>query len=201
MINLRKGHLILSDIKQDRTKSIDLYNHIAELVNQRNIDNFIGIGKEIMKHRSLFNKGYFYESTNQYIKDLEINSVKNTVILIKGSSGFRFEEISHLLEAKTHETVLEINLNAISHNIKTYKSLLNPATKLLVMVKAFGYGAGSKEIGQVLQHNNVDYLGVAYTDEGLDLRNEGIALPILVMNAERSSFNDIIKNEFRTIYF
>ena len=197
----KKRYLILSDIKQDRTKSIDLYNHIAELVNHRNIDNFIGIGKEIMKHRSLFNKGYFYESTNQYIKDLEINSVKNTVILIKGSSEFRFEEIGHLLEAKTHETVLEINLNAISHNIKTYKSLLNPATKLLVMVKAFGYGAGSKEIGQVLQHNNVDYLGVAYTDEGLDLRNEGIALPILVMNAERSSFNDIIKNDLEPSIF
>ena len=197
----KKRYLILSDIKQDRTKSIDLYNHIAELVNQRNIDNFIGIGKEIMKHRNLFNKGYFYESTEQYIKDLEINSVKNTVILIKGSSEFRFEEICHLLEAKTHETVLEINLNAISHNIKTYKNLLNPETKLLVMVKAFGYGAGSKEIGQILQHNNVDYLGVAYTDEGLDLRNEGIELPILVMNAERSSFNDIIKNDLEPSIF
>ena len=197
----KKRYLILSDIKQDKTKSIDLYNHIAELVNQRNIDNFIGIGKEIMKHRNLFNKGYFYESTNQYIIDLELNSLKNTVILIKGSSEFRFEEIGHLLEAKTHETVLEINLNAISHNIKTYKSLLNPATKLLVMVKAFGYGAGSKEIGQVLQHNNVDYLGVAYTDEGLDLRNEGISLPILVMNAERSSFNDIIKNDLEPSIF
>jgi alanine racemase len=154
-----------------------------------------------MKHRSLFNKGYFYESTKQYIKDLEINSVKNAVILIKGSSEFRFEEIGHLLEAKTHETVLEINLNAISHNIKTYKSLLKPETKLLVMVKAFGYGAGSKEIGQILQHNNVDYLGVAYTDEGLDLRNEGIELPILVMNAERSSFNDIIKNDLEPSIF
>jgi len=197
----KKRHLILSDIKQDKTKSIDLYHDIAELVNQRNIDNFIGIGKEMMINRSLFNKGYFYESTDQYIKDLEINKVKDTVILIKGSSEFRFEEIGQLLEAKTHETVLEINLNAISHNIKTYKSLLNPATKLLVMVKAFGYGAGIKEIGQILQHNNVDYLGVAYTDEGLDLRSEGIDLPILVMNAERSSFNDIIKNELEPSIF
>jgi alanine racemase len=197
----KKRYLILSDIKQDRTKPSDLYNDIAILVNQRNLDNFIGIGKEIMTHRSLFNKGFFYESTDQYIKDLELNSVKNSVILIKGSSEFRFEEIGHLLEAKTHETVLEINLNAISHNIKAYKSLLNPATKLLVMVKAFGYGAGSKEIGQILQHNNVDYLGVAYTDEGLDLRNEGIELPILVMNAERSSFNDIIKNHLEPSIF
>ena len=197
----KKRHLILSDIKQDKTKSIDLYHDIAELVNQRNIDNFIGIGKEIMTNRSLFNKGYFYESTDQYIKDLEKNKVKDAVILIKGSSAFRFEEIGQLLEAKTHETVLEINLNAISHNIKTYKSLLNPATKLLVMVKAFGYGAGSKEIGQALQHNNVDYLGVAYTDEGLDLRNEGIELPILVMNPERSSFNDIIKNDLEPSIF
>ena len=197
----KKRYLILSDIKQDKTKSIDLYHDIAELVNHRNIDNFIGIGKEMMINRSLFNKGYFYESTDQYIKDLEINKVKDTIILIKGSSEFRFEEIGQLLEAKTHETVLEINLNAISHNIKTYKSLLNPATKLLVMVKAFGYGAGIKEIGQILQHNNVDYLGVAYTDEGLDLRNEGIDLPILVMNAERSSFNDIIKNELEPSIF
>ena len=197
----KKRYLILSDIKQDRTKSSDLYNEVAELVNQRNIDNFVGIGKEIIKHRSLFNKGYFYESTGQYIKDLELNSLKNAVILIKGSAEFQFEEIGHLLEAKTHETVLEINLNAISNNIKTYKSLLKPATQLLVMVKAFGYGAGSKEIGQILQHNNVDYLGVAYTDEGLDLRNEGIELPILVMNAERSSFNDIIKNDLEPSIF
>ena len=197
----KKRYLILSDIKQDKTKSIDLYHEIAELINQRNIDNFIGIGKELMINRSLFNKGYFYESTDKYIKDLERNKVKDTVILIKGSSDFRFEEIGQLLEAKTHETVLEINLNAISHNIKTYKSLLNPGTKLLVMVKAFGYGAGIKEIGQVLQHNNVDYLGVAYSDEGVDLRNEGIDLPILVMNAERSSFNDIINNKLEPSIF
>jgi len=127
--------------------------------------------------------------------------VKNTAILIKGAANFHFEEIGHLLEAKSHETVLEINLNAISHNIKAYKSLLEPHTKLMVMIKAFGYGAGSKEIGQILQHNHVDYLGVAYTDEGIDLRNDGIELPVLVMNAEKSSFNDIIKNNLEPSIF
>lgn len=197
----KERYLILSDIRQDRTKSSELYNDIAELINQRNIDHFIGIGAEIMTHRNLFNQGNFYESTYQYIKDLELSNIKNSVILIKGSSEFRFEEIGHLLEAKTHETVLEINLNAISQNIKTYRNLLNPATKLLVMVKAFGYGSGSKEIGQILEQNNVDYLGVAYADEGLDLRNEGIELPILVMNAERSSFNDVIKNNLEPSIF
>jgi len=197
----KERYLILSDIKQDKTKSVDLYNEIAELINQRGINNFIGIGQELMKHKSLFNKGYFYENTNQYVKDIELNNVTNTVILIKGASDFHFEEIGHLLEAKTHETVLEINLNAISHNINTYKNLLNQDTKLLVMVKAFGYGAGSKEIGQTLQHSNVDYLGVAYTDEGLDLRNEGIQLPILIMNAEKGSFDDIVEHNLEPAIF
>ena len=197
----KKRQLILSDIKQDKVKTSKLYKKIAELVNERNIDNVVGIGKEILKNRSLFDKGYFYENTEQYLSDIDFNSVENTVILLKGSYEFYFEQISNLLEEKTHETVLEINLKAIGDNIKTYKNLLNPNTQLLAMVKAFGYGAGSKEIGQVLQRSNINYLGVAYTDEGMDLRKEGNTLPILVMNAEKSSFNHVIENNLEPSIF
>jgi alanine racemase len=113
--------------------------------------------------------------------------------LIKGSRQFEFENIVSLLEEKTHETILEINLNAISHNLNYFKSKLSPKTKLMIMVKAFGYGSGSYEIAKLLAHHKVDYLGVAFADEGIELRKAGIELPILVMNPEMTSFQSIIQ--------
>lgn len=197
----KNKQLILSDLKQDKVDSLELYQGVAELVNERKIDTVVGIGKEITKNRTLFDKGYFHETTSQYISDTDLSKIENTVILTKGAQAFHFEKIGHLLEEKKHETVLEINLNSIAQNVKTYKDLLRPETKLLVMVKAFGYGAGSKELGQVLQRSKVDYLGVAYTDEGTDLRKEGIDLPILVMNAEKGSFEDVIENNLEPSIF
>jgi alanine racemase len=118
----------------------------------------------------------------------------NETILIKGARHFQFEEIVAALEEKTHETVLEINLNAISHNLNFYKSKLKPTTKMMVMVKAFGYGSGGFEIAKLLEHHKVDYLGVAFADEGISLKNAGIILPIMVLNPETSSFSAIIQH-------
>jgi alanine racemase len=119
---------------------------------------------------------------------------ENETILIKGARDFHFEKIVSLLEEKTHETVLEINLNAISHNLNFYKSKLLSKTKLMVMVKAFGYGNGGFEIAKLLEHHKVDYLGVAFADEGISLKNAGIELPIMVLNPETTSFPAIIQH-------
>src|SRR5690606_34666285 len=116
----------------------------------------------------------------------------NETILIKGSRSFLFEKIVTELEEKTHETVLEINLDAISHNLNFYKSKLKSATNIMVMVKAFGYGNGSYEIAKLLAHHQVSYLGVAYADEGVELRKAGIKIPIIVMNPENSAFSTMI---------
>jgi len=107
---------------------------------------------------------------------------------------FEFEEIVQLLELKTHQTVLEINLNAIAQNLKEYQKQLKPSTKIMAMVKAFAYGSGGAEIAGILQYNKVDYLGVAYADEGVDLRKAGIHLPIMVMNPEEYAFDKIVEH-------
>ena len=111
---------------------------------------------------------------------------------MKGARGFNFHEIVVVLEEKNHETILEINLDAISHNLNFYKSKLKPETKIMVMVKAFGYGNGGYEIAKLLEHHKVDYLGVAFADEGIELRKAGISTPIMVLNPENSSFRAMI---------
>src|SRR4030095_16205864 len=114
-------------------------------------------------------------------------------ILIKGARIFEFEKIAHALEEKVHQTVLEINLNAIVHNLKAYQDFLHPSTKVMAMVKAFAYGSGGAEIAGILQYHKVDYLGVAYADEGVELRKAGITLPIMVMNPEEAAFESLVE--------
>jgi alanine racemase len=133
-----------------------------------------------------------FPNTNDFLKQFNLNSFENETILIKGARNFYFDEIVVVLEEKNHETVLEINLDALSHNLNFYKSKLSPKTKIMVMVKAFGYGNGGYEIAKLLEHNNVDYLGVAFADEGISLRKAGIKIPIMVLNPENSSFHAMI---------
>lgn len=189
----KKRHVVLSDIKSDSINVKDLYARVAGIINTRELASFIGVGPQLLRHRHLFNDGYFYENTEQYVSDVE--EFHDAVILLKGSHEFKFEKISEILEERSHQTVLKINLRSLSDNIKKYKALLSPNTKMLAMVKAFGYGAGARELAFALQHGNVDYLGVAYTDEGVSLKKEGINLPILVMNPEGESYHDLIKNK------
>lgn len=193
-----KKTIILSDILQSGRSEVELYTEVAQLVKENKINRLIGIGAALFRQKKLFEKNEAlelecYESTDDYLKHLDAASFRSEAILLKGARKFRFEIISRFLEKKAHETVLEINLNAVTHNLKTYQSLLKPETKIMAMVKAFSYGSGSFEIANVLQFNHADYLAVAYADEGVELRKNGITLPIMVMNPEWHSFETIIQ--------
>ena len=191
-----KRTLILSDILQSGKSSGELYADVAAILQQKNINRFIGIGPEISKQKSAFKniaETVFFSSTAEFKQQFYSQHFYNETILLKGARLFEFEQVSHLLEEKTHQTVLEINLNAITHNLKTYQHLLNPGVKLMAMVKAFSYGSGSFEIANLLQFHHIDYLAVAYADEGVELRKAGITLPIMVMNAEEITFDVLVQ--------
>ncbi len=191
----KKKTLILSDIFQSGLVNEELYSRVSHLIVSNKINRVIVIGKTISGYQKKFPNCIAFETTKKFIEAFDKINFENETILIKGARHFHFEEIVSLLEEKTHETVLEINLNAISHNLNFYKSKLNPETKLMVMVKAFGYGNGGFEIAKLLSHHKVDYLGVAFADEGIVLRTAGIDLPIMVMNPESTSFSAIIQHQ------
>lgn len=192
----KKRTLILSDILQSGKSGSDLYTDIAFILQQKNINRFIGIGPEISRQKNVFTniaETVFFSSTAEFKQQFHSQHFHDETILLKGARMFEFEQISHLLEQKVHQTVLEINLNAITHNLKEYQQQLNPGVKLMAMVKAFSYGSGSFEIANLLQFHKVDYLAVAYADEGVELRKAGITLPIMVMNAEESTFDVMVQ--------
>lgn len=188
--------VILSDIEQSGKLGWELYTHVARLLGQFHIDVFIGIGKEISAQRKLFpGQAHFYDSTREFLEDAKKQAefqFYNAIILLKGARSFGFEAISKHFQQKSHDTVLEINLNNLIHNINFYRSQLEKNTKLMCMVKATGYGSGSTEIAFTLQHHHVDYLAVAYADEGVELRKAGIHLPIMVMSPEEASYDDML---------
>ena len=186
--------IILSDIFQSGLSNDDLYSKVSELIVSNKINRVIGIGETISEYKNKFENCIIYKNTEAFIANFKTLNFSNETLLIKGARLFEFEKIVHLLEEKTHETVLEINLNAISHNLNYYKSKLEPTTKIMVMVKAFGYGNGGFEIAKLLEHQHVDYLGVAFADEGIALKNAGIKLPIMVLNPENTSFSAIIQH-------
>lgn len=190
----KKKTLILSDIFQSGLSNDALYSAVSELVISNKINRIIGIGETISQFKNKFLNSVAFKSTKDFIDAFDSLSFGNETILIKGARDFRFEEIVSLLEEKTHETVLEINLSAIGHNLNFYRSKLKPETKLMVMVKAFSYGNGGFEISKLLEHHKTDYLGVAFADEGIALKNAGINLPIMVLNPENTSFAAIIQH-------
>ncbi|MCQ2322962.1 MAG: bifunctional UDP-N-acetylmuramoyl-tripeptide:D-alanyl-D-alanine ligase/alanine racemase [Bacteroidales bacterium] len=188
--------LILSDIMQSDMEEKELYNYIAQLIENKGVDVFIGIGKAIsrnLKDISL-RKTYFYDTTDDFITSHPMQSFDNQVILLKGARDFGFERIMKVLQKKSHETVLEINLDSIVKNLNYYRGKLREGTKLMAMVKAFAYGSGNHEVSNLLAFHHVDYLTVAYADEGIELRSQGIRLPIMVMTPETNTFDSIIKN-------
>lgn len=185
--------VILSDIFQSGFSNEELYSKVAQLISDNKINRVIGIGPTISSYASKFANCISFENTAEFIAEIENLNFNNETILIKGARSFQFEEIVALLEEKTHETVLEINLDSISHNLNYYKSKLADGVKVMVMVKAFGYGNGGLEIAKLLEHHKVDYLGVAFADEGISLKNGGIKLPIMVLNPESTSFPSIIQ--------
>ena len=191
----KKKTVILSDIFQSGLPNDVLYAKVAELIVSNRITRVIGIGETISAFKNKFANCSTFQNTAAFVADFENLDFGNETILIKGARSFQFEEIVYLLEEKTHETVLEINLNAISYNLNFFKSKLLPKVKIMVMVKAFGYGNGGLEIAKLLEHHKVDYLGVAFADEGISLKNGGINLPIMVLNPENTSFSAIIQHQ------
>jgi len=191
-----KKTLVLSDILQSGKNEESLYREVAEMVERKHVNRLVGIGEAISRQKDLFNiEKEFYPGTKEFLKAFTNAMFSNETILLKGARVFGFENINNVLQQKTHETVLEINLNAVAHNLNYFRSILKPETKIMAMVKAFSYGSGSYEIANVLQFHRVDYLAVAYADEGTELRKAGITLPIMVMNPEEQSYDAMLKNQ------
>ena len=192
----RKRTVILSEFMESGKDHESLYLEIASLLNSYSIEKILligpGIGEAIRPALAPGREVKTFEDTDEFIRMFRGSNYNREIILIKGARKFTFERIARLFEKKLHETVLEVNLNALVHNLKEYQRILQPGTKLMAMVKAFSYGSGGAEIASVLQYHHTGYLGVAYADEGVDLVRAGIQLPIMVMNAEISSFASIV---------
>ncbi len=190
--------VILSDFLQTGLAEEKLYQQIASTLKRHKVNKVIGIGERIsvFLHQNILDENiqqHYFPATEKFIQHYLFTDFKNDVILIKGARKFKFEKIVSLLEEKLHQTLLEINLNALTHNLNEYKINIRSGVKIMAMVKAFAYGSGGAEIAGKLQFNKVDYLGVAYTDEAVELRKSGISLPIMVMNPEENSFHSIVE--------
>ena len=192
-----KTTVILSDILQSGMLPKSLYKKVAELFRRKKVDRIIGIGRDMKEYGSAFEmrESEFYLTTDEFIHSPSMKTFRDELILLKGSRAFHFERITELLEKKVHETVLEVNLDAVVHNFNHFRSKLHRDTKMVCMVKAFGYGAGSYEVAKTLQEHRCDYLAVAVADEGEALRKEGISIPIIVMDPEFSSFNVLFERQ------
>ena len=192
----QKQTVILSDILQSGKHDNELYREVASLLKQKNIQRLIAIGPKINLQQSQFSflaEKHFFSSTDEFRTQFHSLHFKDESILLKGARVFEFEQINRLIEQKVHQTILSINLTSIAHNLKQYQGLLKPSVKIMAMVKAFSYGSGSYEIANLLQFNNVDYLTVAYVDEGIELRKAGITLPVMVMNPEENTYNFLVQ--------
>ncbi|MFY0591844.1 bifunctional UDP-N-acetylmuramoyl-tripeptide:D-alanyl-D-alanine ligase/alanine racemase [Roseivirga sp.] len=182
--------VILSDFVQSKITD-DFFKSLNGLLKEKNVTKLIAIGPELEKHKEAFQmQTSFFKSTESLLASNTIQEFNKELILIKGARKFELERVSKIIAEKGHKTVLEVNLDAITHNLSFYRSLLKPDTKVMVVVKALAYGSGGAEVSKVLEYHNVDYLAVAYADEGVTLRKNGITLPIMVMNAsEDDPFN------------
>jgi Alr-MurF fusion protein len=212
--------VVLSDILESGKSQESLYKSVAVILRQHSITNIIGIGFEIEKLADYLPQGsnfFHFYTTDEFLKafkneatqkvintennnvnnfvdnSLLQNTFQNTTILLKGARFFAFERIATVLAQKQHRTTLEVNMSALTHNLRVYKRFLKPKTALMVMVKAAAYGSGSDQVARLLSLEKVDYLAVAYTDEGYELRQAGVALPIMVMNVEENSFDALIR--------
>ena len=184
--------LILSDIPQASPKKAT-YSRVAELVQEKGITQFYGVGSDLSEFKNLFPSGsLFYKTTEDFLKSDFESGIEKEVVLVKGARSFGFEQITKRLTDRIHRTVLEINLDAITHNLNIYRKRLKPETKLLIMVKALAYGSGGTEVANLLQFHKVDYLGVAYVDEAVQLRKSGITVPIMVINPSEEDLPNLV---------
>jgi alanine racemase len=201
-----KRTLILSDILETGRKPAALYKEIAGLLKKYPIDRLIGVGEQLSAAAPLFDgaelkERLFFSSTEALLEAIPSLVFRDETILLKGARIFGFERIDQVLSLQVHETLFEINLEAMAHNLKQYQQILRPSTKIMAMVKAFSYGTGGSEIARLLEFHKVDYLAVAYIDEGISLRKAGIRLPIIVMKAEESALSPLIEWQLEPVIF
>lgn len=195
--------LILSDIYQSGVTPHELYHRVMELAVKRGVTKFIGIGKEIKRILAAEGGGqiagdqtaklpgtvaFFFDDVEEFLRSEVFKGLRNEIVLIKGARDFGFDQITEMLEQKVHETILEVNLNAVVENLNHFRSYMKPDTKIICMVKADAYGAGAVEVSKTLQDHRVDYLAVAVADEGVTLRKNGITSNIMIMNPEMTAF-------------
>jgi alanine racemase len=184
---------ILSDVLQSGVPEPELYARIAQLLKDKGVNQLIAIGEAFSRNQMAFAlPAKFYASTDEFLARFRPSDFQQSVVLVKGARSFQFEKITARLAVRTHGTVLEINLDAISHNLNVYREKLGSGTRIMVMVKAFAYGSGSAEVANLLQFHRVDYLAVAYADEGVTLRQAGVRTPIMVMNPSAATFSQLI---------
>lgn len=197
--------VILSDLLQTGKPDQLLCTEIATLLQQFEITKFVGIGTMVSKYAEAFRNACpeteFYSSTSSFLLSFHQSMFQHETILVKGARSFGFEQIDQLLEIKWHQTMLSVNLTAISHNLKVYRGMMQKGTRIMVMVKAFSYGSGGYEIANLLQFHKVDHLAVAYADEGVDLRKAGINLPVMVMNPEEATFLSLVNYDLQPEIF
>lgn len=189
-----KKTIILSDILQSGKQKEQLYKEVAHMLSNKGVQRIIGVGEEISSQAEAFNniEMVFFKNTQAFISSFRNLDFYNESILLKAARSFEFEKINSLLQNKSHDTQLVINLNNLISNVNHYRGLLNEGTKIMAMVKAQSYGSGSFEIASLLQYHRVNYLAVAYADEGVELRKAGITLPIMVMSPEKESFDSML---------
>lgn len=201
-----KRTLILSDILETGRKPESLYNEVAGILRKYPVDRLIGVGEQMMTVAASLNdtgvkEMIFFKNTDAFLEAFPAMEFRDETILLKGARVFGFERIDQLLSLQAHETLLEVNLDAMAHNLKQYQQILLPSTKIMAMVKAFSYGTGGFEIARLLEFHKVDYLGVAFADEGISLRKAGIRLPIVVMNTEESALTPLIEWQLEPVIF
>ncbi len=197
-----KRTLILSDFLQTGINQLTLYKEISKIVSAYRIERLIGIGKEISGKKDLFslNDKKFYKTTSSFIDDHKLK-FKGELVLLKGARTFKLEKIVCKIQEKIHSTVMEVDLDAITHNLNFFRSKLKKDTKIMLMVKALAYGSSSFEVANLLEYHKVDYLGVAYADEGIKLRENGITLPIVVMNPTQETFDLLLKYNLEPVIY
>ncbi|HEX6223884.1 MAG TPA: bifunctional UDP-N-acetylmuramoyl-tripeptide:D-alanyl-D-alanine ligase/alanine racemase [Chryseolinea sp.] len=189
----KKKRLIFSDFLESGLTDESLVDQVLLLLGKYSLQSIVGIGPVLTKFRSSFPpNASFFTSTDDFLEHFDFGAIHDEVVLVKGARTFTFEKIVNRLQRKVHSTVMEIDLGALVNNLNFFRSRLRPETRIMVMVKAFAYGSGSPEVANVLQYHKVDYLGVAYADEGVDLRRNNIAIPVMVMNPSEDSFDTLL---------
>lgn len=200
--NNRKKTLILSDFIQSGRNETELYSEVGGLVKSNGVEKFIGIGPALTRSAEFFEAGSkFYLTTDEFVQKFSASEFSSEIILLKGARKFEFEKIGRLLEQQVHQTLLEVSLDTIASNLGEFRKMLKPGTMIMAMVKAFAYGAGPSEISAFLEYHGVNWLAVAYADEGMELRNTGISIPIMVMNPDPASFGLMISNNLEPEIF